>query len=163
MQSIYTSIWNGWAVEELTVSHCRSTLFWHCGALIYPLILLSEKVNRGQSAGGAENRGGKKELLPTWNSSLNLLSALSAQPYEGKEINPSSSRADTDSWRLASLSRFVADQIQRWPSMEENTFMKPCRNVSTGFFLIFFFFFNDVECHCGIKIHSELCNSISHC
>lgn len=50
------------AVVELTAAHQRITLFWQSVALIYPLILLSEKVNWGQSARGAEN-GGK--TLPT--------------------------------------------------------------------------------------------------
>lgn len=139
------------AVEDLTAAHQRMTLFWHSGALIYPLILLSEKVNWGQSARGTENRG---KTLPTWNSSLNLLSMLSAQPYEGKEINPSSPHTDADSWRLASLSCFVTDQIQRRPLLEENTFMKPCWNIRTGYFL---FFFLKVLL---IKINSEICTSI---
>lgn len=41
------------AVEELTAANQRITLFGHSGALIYPLILLSEKVNWGQSARGS--------------------------------------------------------------------------------------------------------------
>lgn len=77
--------------------------------------------------------------------------------YQGKEINPSSSHTDADSWRLPSLSHFVTDQIQRWPSLEENNFMKPCWKMGFSFFSLFF---NDVECRCGIKINSELCNSI---
>lgn len=37
------------------------------------------------------------------NSNSNLLSVLSARPYEGKEINLSSSDIEADSWRLMSL------------------------------------------------------------
>lgn len=41
------------------------------------------------------------------NSNSNLLSVLSAHPYEEKQINLSSSDIEADSWRLMSLPRSV--------------------------------------------------------
>lgn len=51
-------------------------------------------------------------MLSTWISSLNLPSVLSAQPYERKKINLSSSHTEADSWRLVSLSHSVTGQIK---------------------------------------------------
>lgn len=93
---------------------CREVEY--CGAPLYtvgsfrltpdhssPFIFLFFSLSGSAKAKELKTIRIEEENALNLNSNCNLLSAFSAHPYEGKQINLSSSDIEADSWRLMSL------------------------------------------------------------